>query len=183
MKHTSNNNLETVTFGEGCFWCVEPLYARLKGVDDIIVGFTGGTTEKPSYEEVCTGTTEHTEVAQINYDPSIISFNELLKVFWETHDPTVLNQQGADIGTQYRSVIFYHNEAQKDSAEDYKNRLNLSGAFNKPIVTAIEPLKSFYPAEGYQQNYFDRNPHQPYCQIVVKPKVEKFEKTFKAMLK
>lgn len=177
------DSLQTATFGTGCFWCTEAIFKRLNGVVKVEAGYSGGKVENPTYEEVCTGTTGHAEVTQITYDPSIISYDELLEVFWKTHDPTTLNRQGNDVGPQYRSVIFYHNEEQKQLAEKYKAELNKSGAWDKPIVTEITPFTNFYPAEKYHQNYYDNNPAQPYCSFVITPKVEKFEKVFKDKLK
>jgi peptide-methionine (S)-S-oxide reductase len=177
------STLDTATFGEGCFWCSEAIFKRLKGVESVISGYSGGTTENPTYEQVCTGKTGHAEVCQIIYNPKIISFDDLLQVFWKTHNPTTLNKQGADVGTQYRSVIFYHNEAQKKKAEYYKDELNKSGAWKEPIVTEISPFAVFYKAEDYHQDYFEKNPHQGYCSFVITPKVEKFEKVFKDKLK
>ncbi|AYD49283.1 peptide-methionine (S)-S-oxide reductase [Arachidicoccus soli] len=176
-------NIDTATFGTGCFWCTEAIFQRLKGVAKVISGYSGGNTPKPTYEEVCSGTTGYAEACQIMYDPSVISFEELLKVFWQTHDPTTLNRQGNDVGTQYRSVIFYHNEEQEKEAQHYKDALQQSGAWDKPIVTSIEPYKSFFSAENYHQNYYNDNPRQMYCQYVIKPKLEKFEKAFKDKLK
>lgn len=174
---------DTATFGEGCFWCTEAIFERLKGVISVTSGYAGGTVPNPTYEQVCTGTTRHAEVSRIIYDPDVISYDELLKVFFKTHDPTSLNKQGADVGTQYRSVIFYSNEEQQKKAEYYKDELNKSAAFNKPIVTEIAPLKNFYKAEEYHQDYFAKNPHQGYCNFVIVPKIEKFEKVFKNLLK
>lgn len=170
------------TFGAGCFWCVEAVFQRLEGVEKVESGYMGGSTKNPTYKEVCTGTTGHVEVTRITYDPKKISYDELLEVFWKTHDPTTLNRQGNDIGTQYRSVVFYHDNTQKALAEKYKAELNAAGIFKAPIVTAIEPKKEFYIAEDYHQNYFNENGSQPYCQMVVRPKVEKFEKVFKDKL-
>lgn len=180
---TETNKLATATFGEGCFWCSEAVFQRLKGVKTVASGYSGGTTENPSYEDVSTGKTGHAEVIQISYDPAQISFEDLLKVFWQTHDPTTLNQQGHDVGTQYRSAIFYHNDEQRKIAEQYKQQLDASKVFDRPIVTEITPFKKFYPAEKYHQNYFNSNPQQRYCQFVIRPKVEKFNKEFKSMLK
>jgi len=177
------NNLEKATFGSGCFWCTEAIFERLNGVVKVESGYSGGSVENPTYEEVCAGTTGHAEVTQMTYDPSIISFDELLEVFWKTHDPTTLNRQGNDVGTQYRSVIFYHNEEQKKLAEKYKEELDKSGAWINPIVTEISPFKDFYSAEGYHQDYFENNPEKAYCSFVILPKVEKFEKVFKNKLK
>ena len=176
-------NIETITLGSGCFWCTEAFFQRLNGVISVRSGYGGGHVENPTYEEVCDKTTGHAEVARIIFDPSIISYDELLEVFWKTHDPTTLNQQGADKGPQYRSVIFYHNNEQKEKAEKYKAALNKSGAWDKPIVTAIEPFKNYYPAENYHQNYYNDNQNQGYCRFVIQPKLEKFEKVFKAKLK
>jgi len=178
-----NNLLDTVTFGAGCFWCIEAVFVELKGVTSVTSGYMGGSTKNPTYKEVCTGRTGHAEVAQIIYNPEVISFTELLEVFWQTHDPTTLNRQGNDVGTQYRSAIFYHNNKQKETAEFYKNKLIAGSVFSKPIVTEISPLAVFYPAENYHQDYFANNPSQPYCQMIVKPKVEKFKKAFSDKLK
>ncbi|HEY0299577.1 MAG TPA: peptide-methionine (S)-S-oxide reductase MsrA [Arachidicoccus sp.] len=175
--------LDTATFGTGCFWCTEAIFQRLKGVEKVTSGYSGGTEPNPSYEEVCSGTTGYAEACQILFDPSVISFDELLKVFWETHDPTTLNRQGNDVGTQYRSVIFYHNDEQKNKSEKYKEALLKSGAWPNPVVTAIEPYTTFFSAEKYHQNYYNSNPRQMYCQYVIKPKLEKFEKVFKDQLK
>lgn len=175
--------METATFGAGCFWCVEAVFLNLKGVKSVVSGYSGGHIKNPSYKEVCNGNTGHAEVIQITYDPQVISFSELLEVFWQTHDPTTLNRQGNDVGTQYRSAIFYHNEAQQMLAEQYKKELDESGAFDAPIVTEISPLINFYKAEDYHQNYFSENPYQPYCSIIIRPKVEKFKKVFKDKLK
>lgn len=174
---------ETATFGEGCFWCTESFFQRLEGVLQVKSGYGGGFVENPTYEQVCDKTTGHVELAQIIYDPSKISYDELLEVFWKTHDPTTMNQQGNDMGPQYRSVIFYHNQEQKEKAEKYKAALQKSGAWDKPIVTAIEPFKNFYPAENYHQNYYNDNQNQPYCRFVIRPKLEKFEHVFKNKLK
>lgn len=175
--------LDTATFGAGCFWCVEAVFQQLNGVISVYSGYTGGQTENPTYKEVCSGTTGHAEVAQIVYDTSKISFDELLEVFWQTHDPTTLNRQGADEGTQYRSAIFYHNQKQKETAEKYKKELNASGAWDKPIVTEIASLTAFYKAEDYHQNYYNQNGEQQYCKYVIRPKIEKFQKVFKDKLK
>jgi peptide-methionine (S)-S-oxide reductase len=175
--------LQKATFGEGCFWCSEAVFQQLRGVKSVVSGYSGGSVENPSYEDVCTGRTGHAEVIQINFDPSVISFADLLKVFWQTHDPTTLNRQGHDTGTQYRSAIFYHNDEQRRVAEQYKQQLDASKVFASPIVTEITPFKIFYPAEKYHQDYFKLNPSQSYCQFVIRPKVEKFNKDFKAMLK
>lgn len=174
---------DTATFGSGCFWCTEAIFSRLNGVVSVVSGYSGGTTENPTYEEVCSGNTGHAEVCQITFDSTIISFDELLEVFWKTHDPTTLNRQGADVGTQYRSVIFYHTEEQKKSAEHYKDELNRDNIWGKPVVTEINPFTKFYPAEKYHQDYYENNPRQGYCSFVIAPKVEKFEKIFKNKLK
>jgi peptide-methionine (S)-S-oxide reductase len=175
--------MQVATFGSGCFWCTEAIFERLNGVVKVESGYAGGTVENPTYEEVCTGKTGHAEVTQITYDPKIITYDELLEVFWKTHDPTTLNRQGNDVGTQYRSVIFYHNEEQKELAENYKKELDKSGAWDNPIVTEISPVTNFYPAEGYHQDYYENNPNKGYCAFVIAPKVEKFEKVFKDKLK
>lgn len=174
---------DTASFGTGCFWCTEAIFQRLNGVIKVTSGYSGGDVPNPTYEEVSTGTTGHAECCQIVFDPSVISYDELLEVFWKTHDPTTLNRQGNDVGTQYRSVIFYHSKEQKEKAEHYKATLNDSNIFNKPIVTAIEPYKNFYTAEDYHQKYFEYNPGQMYCRLVILPKVEKFEKVFRNKLK
>lgn len=176
--------MEVATFANGCFWCTEAIFEQLDGVISAVSGYSGGQTENPSYKEVCTGETGHAECLQITYDPSKISFDELLEVFWETHDPTTLNRQGNDVGTQYRSGVFYHNPEQKAKAEKYKAELDKSGAFDKPIVTEIVPFTKFYPAENYHQEYFENNEGtNPYCRIVIRPKVDKFRKVFKDKLK
>lgn len=177
------NTVDTATFGAGCFWCVEAVFQNMGGVEKVVSGYSGGNIKNPSYKEVCKGITGHAEVCQIYYDPTKVTFGELLEVFWQTHDPTTLNRQGNDVGTQYRSAIFYHNAEQKELAEKYKKKLNESGAFENPIVTEITSYSNFYPAEDYHQNYYNENGEQPYCQFVVKPKVEKFKKVFKDKLK
>ena len=175
--------MEQATFGAGCFWCVEAVFQDLNGVEKVVSGYTGGRIANPTYKEVCSGLTGHAEVAQITYDPSKISFAELLEVFWKTHDPTTLNRQGADVGTQYRSAIFYHNDEQRRLAEEYKKKLNAAHAFPNPVVTEIVPLQKFYVAENYHQNYYNQNGQQPYCQFVVKPKVDKVRQVFADKLK
>jgi peptide-methionine (S)-S-oxide reductase len=180
---TSEIKMDTATFGNGCFWCTEAIFQQLEGVSKVTSGYSGGHVKNPTYEQVCEKNTGHAEAIQIEYDPSKISYDELLEVFWQTHDPTTLNRQGNDVGPQYRSVIFYHNGAEKAKAEKYKAELDKSGAFDKPIVTAIEPYKNFYAAENYHQNYYNNNGSQPYCYFVIKPKLEKFEKVFKNKLK
>lgn len=179
----SNIKTDTATFGAGCFWCVEAVFQQLEGVLKVTSGYTGGHVPNPTYEEVCSKKTGHVEVCQIVYDPAKITFDELLEVFWKTHDPTTPDQQGNDRGPQYRSVVFYSNEEQREKAEKYKVELDKSGAWENPIVTTVEPLKQFYPAENYHQNYYNTNPNQMYCRYVIGPKLEKFEKVFKDKLK
>ena len=176
------NNIEKATLGGGCFWCVEAVYQNLKGVNRVISGYSGGMTENPTYSQVCTGTTGHAEVVQISFDPSQISFATILYVFWRTHDPTTLNRQGADVGTQYRSAIFYHNEEQKLIAERSKQETEASDLWPTPLVTQIIPLTTFYQAEEYHQNYYLNNPYQPYCLMVINPKVKKFKSEFQDQL-
>ena len=180
---TTGKELEKATLGGGCFWCTEAVYLELKGVTDVKPGFSGGHLKNPSYREVCNETTGHAEVVQITFDPAIISFAEILEVFFLTHDPTSLNRQGNDVGTQYRSAIFYHNENQKETALPIIASLEKEKAYDKPIVTEVTAFKAFYPAEDYHFNYYARNKNQPYCQFVVGPKVEKFRKVFKDKLK
>ena len=184
-KGTTMNEagLEKATFGSGCFWCTEAIFERLDGVVTVESGYSGGKVDNPTYEEVCSGTTGYAEVTQITYDSSIITYDELLEVFWKTHDPTTLNRQGNDVGTQYRSVIFYNNDEEKELAEKYKAELDKSGAWDNPIVTEISPFTKFYSAEGYHQDYYNNNPNQGYCAFVIAPKVEKFEKVFRDKLK
>jgi peptide-methionine (S)-S-oxide reductase len=171
------------TFGAGCFWCIEACFLDLNGVQSVLPGYSGGATKNPSYEEVCTGTTGHAEVAQLVYDDQLISFEELLEVFWFIHNPTQLNRQGNDIGSQYRSVIFYHDLEQKELAEAYKIRLEENKVWQDPIVTEITEAELFYPAEAYHKNYLALHPENPYCQSVVRPKLEKFRKTFSEKIK
>jgi peptide-methionine (S)-S-oxide reductase len=178
-----NRNLELATFGAGCFWCVEAIFQRVDGVEKVVSGYAGGHIENPTYKEVCNGTTGHAEVCQLSYDPNLVSYDELLEIFWKTHDPTTLNRQGNDVGTQYRSVVYYHNDAQKTLAEKYKKELDAAGIFNNPIVTEISPFEILYVAEDYHQNYFNENGSQPYCSFVIQPKVDKFRKVFKEKLK
>ena len=179
----TNSKLDTATFGAGCFWCVEAIYQQINGVQSVVSGYSGGSVKSPTYKEVCNGTTGHAEVCQITFDPTVVSYDELLEVFWQTHDPTTLNRQGNDVGTQYRSVIYYHSKFQKERSEYYKQKLTDLKTFEKPIVTEISPIGDFYKAEGYHQNYFDENGGQPYCQMVIRPKVEKFKKAFEDKLK
>ncbi len=178
-----NSTSQTATFGAGCFWCTEAVFLNVKGVTKVVSGYSGGKVKNPTYREICSGLTGHAEVTQITFDPQIISFEELLEVFWNTHDPTTLNKQGADEGTQYRSVVFFHDNEQRQGAEEYKKQLEASHIYKKPIVTEISPLINYYPAEDYHQNYFELNPNQSYCQYVVRPKVEKFKKQFQDKLK
>lgn len=175
--------LKTATFGAGCFWCTEAVFLNLNGVTKVVSGYSGGKVKNPTYREVCSGLTGHAEVTQITYDPKLISYADLLEVFWNTHDPTTLNKQGADEGTQYRSAVFYANDEEKKIAEDYKKQLDASHVFKNPIVTEISPLVNFYPAEDYHQNYYALNPNQGYCQYVIRPKVDKFKKQFASKLK
>lgn len=172
-----------ITFGAGCFWCTEAVFLNVKGVEKVVSGYAGGKIKNPSYREICTGTTGHAEVTQITYDPAIVSYEDMLEIFWNTHDPTTLNRQGADVGTQYRSVIFYNTEKEKEIAEAYKSQLDKSGIFKNAIVTEISPLPVFYPAEDYHQNYYALNTNQSYCQYVIRPKVDKFRKQFADKLK
>ncbi|WP_208683747.1 peptide-methionine (S)-S-oxide reductase MsrA [Flavobacterium sp. SLB02] len=182
-KTKSASNLETITLGGGCYWCVEAVYENLDGVKSVVSGFSGGKVANPTYEEVCTGTTGHAEVVQITYDKTKTDINEIFQVFFTVHDPTTLNRQGADVGTQYRSVIFYKNAEQKNAAESIIAELNKAKVYNSPIVTKVEPFKVFYKAEDYHQNYYANNKNQPYCKMVIQPKIEKFEKVFKDKLK
>ena len=175
--------MELATFGMGCFWCSEAMFSQLKGVQKVQSGFSGGTTENPSYRDVCTGETGHAEVIQITYDPEQISYTELLKVFFTMHDPTTLNRQGADMGTQYRSVIFTHTQQQREEALKAIELLTTEKLYPNPIVTQVEEYKNFYPAEDYHNNYFQNNPNEGYCRMVVAPKVEKFQKVFETLLK
>ena len=177
------SNLETITLGGGCYWCVEAVYENLDGVKSVVSGFSGGKAANPTYEDVSTGTTGHAEVVQITYDKTKTDINEIFKVFFTVHDPTTLNRQGADVGTQYRSVIFYKNEEQKKAAQSIIAELNKAKVYSNPIVTKVEPLKAFYKAEDYHQNYYANNKNQPYCKMVIQPKIEKFEKVFKDKLK
>ncbi len=175
--------METATFGNGCFWCTEAVFQRLKGVKLVVSGYSGGSVKNPTYHQVCTGTTGHAEALQITYDPAIVSYRDLLEVFWQTHDPTTMNRQGADVGTQYRSVIFYHSDKQKELAEEYKTKLDAAGVFAHPIVTEIVPFTEFYRAEPHHQNYFNQNSGQPYCRIMIRPKLEKLKNVFHDKLK
>ena len=183
MPATSSTNIDTITLGAGCFWCVEAVFQRLDGVISVKSGYSGGTVKNPTYKEVCTGATGHAEVAEIVYDKNKLTLDELLEVFWKTHDPTTMNAQGNDFGTQYRSAIFYHNIEQRNIAEKYKKELNAAHVYPNPIVTEITPFKEFFQAEDYHQNYYNQNGEQGYCKFVIQPKVEKFEKVFKNKLK
>jgi peptide-methionine (S)-S-oxide reductase len=183
MNTDEPNKQEKATLGAGCFWCVEAVYQQLKGVKSVTSGYSGGHVKNPSYREVTTGKTGHAEAVQITYDPGQISFSELLEVFWKTHDPTTLNRQGPDIGTQYRSVIFYHNEDQKRIAEESKEKMDQKGYYKKPIVTEVVPFKNFYVAEDYHQDFYKNNPGQPYCKAWIDPKMEKLQDQFGRLLK
>ena len=180
---SQTNKLEKATFGAGCFWCVETLFQEVKGVQKVLSGYEGGALKNPTYKDICTGTTGHAEVIQIEYDPNVVTYKKLLEIFWEVHDPTTLNRQGNDVGTQYRSVIFYHNDQQQKEAEFYKSELNKTGAYTSQIITEISPSTTFYVAENYHQNYYNQNGSQPYCQFVIAPKVAKFRKAFEKELK
>ena len=182
-RPSMNTTIETATLGSGCFWCTEAVYLSVKGVKEVVSGYSGGKVKDPTYREVCSGLTGHAEVVQVKFDPSVISYEGILEIFWNTHDPTTLNRQGADEGTQYRSVIFYHSEDQRKTAEAYKIQLDRSGVFKNRIVTEISPAAVFYKAEDYHQNYYALNPDQGYCQYVIRPKVDKFKKQFAAKLK
>jgi peptide-methionine (S)-S-oxide reductase len=175
--------MELATFGSGCFWCTEAIFLNVKGVEKVESGYSGGKVKNPTYREVCSGLTGHAEVIQVTYDPKVVSYDELLEIFWQTHDPTTLNRQGADEGTQYRSVVFYHNDEQKTLAAGYKKKLTEAKAFDDPIVTEISPFTIFYKAEDYHQNYYNLNGSAPYCSFVIKPKLDKFKKVFKEKLK
>jgi len=178
-----NTNLQTATLAGGCFWCLEAVYDEIKGVQGVESGYAGGHMDNPSYRAVCNGDTGHAEVVQVHFDPNVVSYQDLLNVFFAIHDPTTLNRQGADVGTQYRSAIFYHDDEQKKTAEDLIKDLNAQQIWDRPIVTEVAPLDKFYMAEDYNQEYFARNPYQPYCMAVVSPKVSKFRKHFIEMLK
>ena len=177
------NAREQATLGGGCFWCLEAVYQDVKGVEQVVSGYAGGRVKNPTYTEVCSGMTGHTEVVQLTYDPAVISYEDILYIFWRIHDPTTLNRQGADVGTQYRSAILYHNEAQKTIAGASKAETDSTGLWPDPIVTEIAPLTEFYPAEAYHQNYYRSNPNQPYCRAVIDPKVHKFRQSFQDRLK
>jgi peptide-methionine (S)-S-oxide reductase len=178
-----NTNLQTATLAGGCFWCLEAVYDDIKGVHSVESGYAGGHVDNPTYRAVCSEDTGHAEVVQIHFDPNVVSYRDLLNVFFAIHDPTTLNRQGADIGTQYRSAIFYHDDEQKKVAEEVIGEVNARKIWDRPIVTEVTKLDKFYMAEDYHQEYFARNPYQPYCQVVVAPKVSKFRKHFLEMLK
>ena len=175
--------MEKATFGAGCFWCVEAVFQNLKGVDEVVSGSAGGRNKNPTYKEVCSGLTGHAEVIAITFDPAVITYEELLEIFWKTHDSTTLNRQGADAGTQYRSVIYYHSDEQKQLAESYKTKLNDGHAFPDPVVTEITAAPEFFAAENYHQNYFNLHGHEPYCQFVARPKVDKVKALFGSKLR
>jgi peptide-methionine (S)-S-oxide reductase len=183
MNTEGERNLEVATLGGGCFWCLEAVYEQVRGVDSVTSGYAGGTVPNPSYQLVCTGTTGHAEVVQIEFDPKILSYRDVLEIFFSIHDPTTLNRQGADVGTQYRSVVFYHNDEQKQIATDLIEELTASGEYKHPIVTQVVPLDAFYRAEDYHQEYFRNNPNQAYCRVVISPKVAKFQRHFADRLK
>lgn len=182
-KNMNQGKTEVATFGSGCFWCTEAVFQQLEGVISVSPGYSGGIRPNPTYEQVSSGATGHAEVTQIRYNPEIITFADLLEVFWKSHDPTTLNRQGADVGTQYRSVIFYHDDKQKVLAEQYKRKLNEANAFDKPVVTEITAFEKFYPAENYHVDYYNNNKNAPYCTFVIKPKVDKVREVFKDKLK
>jgi peptide-methionine (S)-S-oxide reductase len=180
---TTTNQYETTTLGGGCFWCLEAVYDRVEGVIDLVSGYAGGRRPNPTYEQVCSGATGHAEVVQLRFDPEIISFADLLRIFFTIHDPTTLNRQGADVGSQYRSIIFYHSSEQKETAEQIIAQLTADTIWPNPIVTELSPIPEFYPAEAYHQDYFANNPYQPYCQAVVAPKVVKLRQKYAHRLK
>ncbi len=182
QQGTTSEGMQVATLGGGCFWCTEAVFDELKGVEHVESGYSGGTVPNPSYREVCTGTTGHAEVIQITFDPKVISYKQLLEVFFTVHDPTTLNRQGADVGTQYRSVIFYHDDEQKRVAEQVIKEIEAQKIWDAPIVTELAPAKEFYTAEDYHQEYFQNNPNQPYCRVVIAPKVAKFRQHYRAQL-
>lgn len=181
--YEKRDSMRKATFGGGCFWCVEAIYQNVDGVSSVVSGYSGGHIDNPNYQQVSSGKSGHAEVVQISYDPNKVSYETILEIFWKIHDPTTLNRQGNDIGSQYRSIILYHDEEQKGIAIKSKKALEESGFYKNPVVTEIVPLKQFYMAEDYHQNYFKRNPEKSYCQFVVEPKVEKFTKLFKEKLR
>ncbi len=180
---TNNNGLALATFASGCFWCTEAIFQDLEGVARVESGYMGGTVKDPTYEQVCSGATGHAEVIQLSFDPAVVTYEELLEIFWKTHDPTTLNRQGADVGSQYRSAVFYHDDRQKQLAEYYKSKLEQEKVFDDPIVTEITPASEFYKAEDYHQDYYNLNRNAPYCSYVITPKLEKFRKVFGEKLK
>ncbi|HQY93052.1 peptide-methionine (S)-S-oxide reductase MsrA [Caldilinea sp.] len=182
-QHNEKQNLETVTLGGGCFWCLEAVYVELRGVEKVASGYAGGHVKRPTYREVCNGATGHAEVVQVTFDPSVISLHDILRVFFTIHDPTTLNRQGADVGTQYRSIILYHDATQQQVAREVMDEMAQQRIWPNPLVTELAPLGDFYPAEEYHQDYFARNPKQPYCQVVIAPKVAKFRKQYFQQLK
>ena len=177
------NGREVATLGGGCFWCLEAVFDDLRGVEDVVSGYSGGKVRDPSYDAVCSGTTGHAEVVQVTFDPAVVSFREILQVFFTIHEPTTLNRQGADVGTQYRSAVFFHSPEQERTAREVIAELEAEGVWDDPIVTQVVPFSEFFAAEGYHQEYFRRNPRQPYCQVVVAPKVSKFRKQYLQQLK
>jgi peptide-methionine (S)-S-oxide reductase len=179
----NNQNSAVATLAGGCFWCLEAVYDDMQGIQSVVSGYMGGRVDNPTYEQVCTGTTGHAEVVQVTYDPDVVSYRDLLEVFFTIHDPTTLNRQGNDVGTQYRSAIFYHNEAQKETAESIIAELEQANVWDSPIVTEVTPLDTFYAAEAYHQDYYQNNAYQPYCQFVVRPKLQKFRQKFNARRK
>ena len=181
--HSQSDSKEVATLGGGCFWCLEAVFEQLQGVEKVESGYAGGTVPNPTYKQVCTGATGHAEVVQLTFDPEVVTFREILEVFFTIHDPTTLNRQGADVGTQYRSAIFYHSPEQKAVAEQVIQEIEAAGIWDHPIVTEVTPLNTFFRAEDYHQGYFQRNPYQPYCQVVIAPKVAKFRKQFLSRLK
>ena len=183
MQKEQKNSVEFATLGGGCFWCIEAAFQEIRGIINVKSGYAGGTTASPTYEQVCTGTTGHAEVVQVTFDPNIISFKDILEIFFTAHDPTTLNMQGADVGTQYRSVIFYHNERQKEIAEQTIQKFDAAKVWDDSIVTTIEPLKKFYKAEDYHRKYFQRHPEAAYCRIVIAPKIAKLRKKHREKLK
>ena len=182
-KQTSDVNIEVATLGGGCFWCLEPVFKDLMGVEKVAVGYSGGMVPHPSYQQVCMGTTGHAEVVQLTFDPQVISFKEILEVFFSIHDPTTPSRQGADVGSQYRSIILYRSEEQKKTAEIVIRELNAARTWGAPIVTEVVPFEVFYEAEGYHQDYFSKNPEQAYCRVVIAPKVSKFRKQYVSKLR
>lgn len=182
MENNSQENLEIAVFAGGCFWCTEAVFQKLRGVHSVLPGYTGGNTDNPTYEQVSSGSTGHAEAIKFEYDPKLISYRDLLEVFFATHDPTTLNRQGNDVGTQYRSSIFYTSESQKEQAEDIITELRESHSYTSPIVTTVEPLTKFYEAEDYHKNYFERNQGAPYCMVVINPKIKKFKEKFASLI-